>query len=239
LKHLWTKRINFSKHFPHLLTLALLTTLLLACSAEPRTPTLAASPTPEVVDETEKVEADLVQLSESDPCAYLSEEQIAEAAGAPVVEVIPADSDTLRSCTYIILPGEQFVTISVYEGEAAKRFLIHERTQMLDGCSLSYLFSSDPGEPTPFPPELEADMDSSLLELFVMDLETQEGCGAAYKAMPGIGANAYTFSTFVQGAVIGVAGEDIYFTLLYADANMDFNSALDLAEQLVGMAVVE
>lgn len=227
--------------------------LLLACDpaaedtpAEDTQPNteVPAPPTDTLPADTEEPadtlpEENFLVFTESDPCKYLTQEQVEQVLSELVTDTIPADSDTLRSCTYIAKPGEQFVTIAVYQGEAAKLYLLSEIAQLQNDCSVSYSFSTNPEEPTPLPPEVQALMSSTLPELFVMDLEVQTGCGGSYQALPELGSNVYTFQTFIMGAIIGIASDDIYVTFLYADVGLDAEQSLAVVEELVQIAILE
>ncbi|MDH5506692.1 MAG: hypothetical protein OEZ02_05690 [Anaerolineae bacterium] len=184
-------------------------------------------------DEADLTQADAIQLSQPDPCLYATQEQIEQVLAAAVTETIPADSDTLRSCTYVSVPGEQFVTIAVYQGEAAKLYFLDEIAQLQEDCSLSYSYSTNADNPTPLPPAVQSLGSNSLVDLFVMDLELQSGCGGSYQALTELGSNVYTFQTFIRGAVVGIAYEDLYVTFLYADAGKEADQALAVVKALI------
>ncbi|NOY97677.1 MAG: hypothetical protein GXP40_00525 [Chloroflexi bacterium] len=180
--------------------------------------------------------AGMVEISELDPCKLVTKESAEMAMGQSVDEPILAQDAAVASCTYVAVPGEKMVMATVYAGENAKNYLLNDIAQLKNGCELSYGSSTNPEAPTPFPAEVEALRGQSILELFLQDLELQEGCGGSYSQVPELGKNAYTFRSIFVGSVIGVATEDAYVVFVVGDVGMTPEQALDAAIELVKRA---
>jgi hypothetical protein len=203
--------------------------------AEPAVPPEATAATT-IVESSPPPESSSVGsigFTESDPCTLMTKESAETAMGQSVDEPIQASNSAVVSCTYIAVPGEKFVTVAVYEGENAKNYLLNEISQLQAGCELRM---STGEQPTTFPPEVEALRSQSMLDLFLRDLEVQKGCGGSYAQVTDLGNNAYTFQTFIVGAVIGVATEDAFITFLVGDISMTPERALEAAKGLVQRA---
>lgn len=175
-----------------------------------------------------------IEMAERDPCLLMTKDLAESVLGQPVDDPILASDSFVASCTYIAIPGEKFATVAVYEGDSAKNHLLNEIAQLQAGCELSITTGE---QPATFPPEIEAQRAQSMLDLFKQNLALKEGCwggqGFFYEQMDTLGANAYTYETFLQGAVIGVATDDAYLTFLVADVNATSEQALEAARELV------
>lgn len=118
---------------------------------------------------------------------------------------------------------------------------MNEYAQRLAGCTITYSFGTDSEEPTPFPADVEAQMDNSVLDIFIMNLEAQKDCGGYYETLPDFGANVYTFKTFVKGAIIGIASEDMYVTFVYRYGYdiLDAEQSLEIVKELVKLVFLD
>jgi len=153
-----------------------------------------------------------------------------------VDDPIVAQSAAISSCTYVAVPGEKMAMATVWTGENAKNYLIDESAQLQDGCNLHFSASTNPEQPTPFPPDLEALKSESIQDLLIRDLEAQKGCGGSYSQLPDLGENAYTFQSIFVGAVVGVATDDAYYNFVVGDVGMSPEQALEAAKGLVQRA---
>lgn len=178
-----------------------------------------------------------IHFSSNDPCEIVTQGQAEAAFGQPVESTIPASDATLSSCSYFAIPGEKFITVSVWEGENARRYFINEIAQLSDGCQLTYAYSTDPEEPTPFPDEYALLMDETIPDLFQMDLVKMAECGMESIALPEFSPTASTYYTFIEGGLVGIATDDLFVTFLYFDSAQDKAASLESVLQLVRSVV--
>ncbi len=205
-------------------------------------PTAESNAPAENTPPPEQPAAGNVEIVELDPCKLVTKEIAEIVLGQSVAEPILAQDAMVTSCTYIAVPGEKFVTVAVYTGENARNHLLSEIAQLRDGCQLKFSTSTGEGNPTPMPPEVEALRGDPLIDLFLKDLAEQEGCGMSrgtYSQISELGNNAYTFMTFIQGAVIGVATQNAFVTFLVADIQMTSEQALQAATELVRLSTAK
>ena len=174
-----------------------------------------------------------VSINELDPCKLVTKENAEAAMGQAVDNPIIAEDETVKSCTYIAVPGERLVTVTVYEGDNAKNYLLNETAQLQNGCELHYSTSTNPEQPTPFPPDMEALRSESVLDLFLRDLAASEECGLSYSQVLELGDNAYSFQSIFIGATIGVATDNAFVIFIVGDINASSEQALDAAIQLI------
>ncbi len=233
----------------HLAFTVIFSATILGCS--PNTPAAAPpgdvliapsdvgiTPTVESTTPPDTPSAGQVMITQLDPCKLITKEDAASVLGKPVEDAIAAQDISVSSCTYIAVPGKNFVTVAVYEGDKAKNYLINEIAQLQNGCHLG--FSTASQQPTPFPPELEALRGDSIQELLEKDLGLQQDCGLGdYSNIPELGENAYTYSKWVQGALIGVATEDALYTFLVADTSSPPDEALNQAKGFVQLSLTK
>ena len=178
-----------------------------------------------------------VEITELNPCDLVTKGNVEIVLGQSVDEPILASATSVASCTYIAVPGEKFATVAVYEGEHAKNYLLNEISQLQASCELSM---STGEQPTTFLPEVEALRSQSILMLLQQDLALRDDCwkaqGFSYEQVTDLGENVYSYTSFLQGAVIGVATDDAYITFLMADVNATPEQALEAAKKLVQLA---
>ena len=227
--------------------LMVITVITLACgqiaSPAPAPTVEQVEPTivvPEATDESPPLPtsppAMHVSINELDPCKLVTKENAEAAMGQAVDNPIIAEDETVKSCTYIAVPGERLVTVTVYAGDNAKNYLLNETAQLQNGCELHYSTSTNPEQPTPFPLDIEALRSESVLDLFLRDLAALEGCGLSYSQVPELGDNAYSFQSIFVGATIGVATDDAFVIFIVGDINATSEQALDAAIQLIKRA---
>jgi hypothetical protein len=117
-------------------------------------------------------------------------------------------------------------------GEQAKRNFLNEIAQYQKGCSVGY--SGGTSTATPFPPEVEALMSKSVLELFQMDIQMQGNCGGKIEPVPEFGPNAYAYLTptgFQIGTLAIVSGDNFY-SFAYADPGLDIAQMVEKAKEV-------
>lgn len=181
-----------------------------------------------------------IEITELSPCDLVTQANAEIALGQPVDKPILASDTSVTSCTYIAVPGEKFATVAVYEGEHAKNYLLNEIEQLQAGCELNM---STGEQPTTFSSDVESLRSQSILALFQQDLEISSDCwnahGFSYEQITSLGENAYFFTSFLQGAVIGVATEDAFVTFLVADISATPEQALEMVEELVKLSIAK
>ena len=113
-------------------------------------------------------------LTETDACKLLDEARASTILGEIVNPPTPTNTPGYSVCTFFTSTGKG-IYITITMGEQAKRNFLNEIAQYQKGCSVGY--SGGTNTATPFPPEVEALMSKSVLELFQMDIQMQGNCG--------------------------------------------------------------
>ena len=212
--------------------------LILATSAcslpveKPGTITPQASP-PSVI--TAKA-TPATALTETNACKLLDEAKASTILGETVIPPTPANAPGYSVCTFFTSTGKG-IYITITMGEQAKRNFLNEIAQYQKGCSVGY--SGGTNTATPFPPEVEALMSKSVLELFQMDLQMQVNCGGKVEPVPEFGPNAYAYLTptaFQIGTLAIVSGDNIY-SFAYADPGLDIVQMVEKAKEVTRAAM--
>lgn len=192
--------------------------------------------TGEIVPEETEETSHLLDIKAPEPCSLVSKEQAESVLGQSAGDAVVAEDEVQKSCTYIAVPGESFVTVDVFKESGAKSFLLSDITGLQDECSPIWLNTWD-GEPT-LSPEVEAMREKTVLNLFIADLALQEGCELSYEQLNDLGENAYHFLPFF-GVLIGVATDDTLATFYVIDSSMSPEAQMDAAKELVRLALSE
>lgn len=170
-------------------------------------------------------------LAETDACKLLDEARASTILGETVSPPTPSNAPGYSVCTFFTSTGKGiYVTITM--GEQAKRNFLNEIAQYQKGCSIGY--SGGTSTATPLPPEVEALMSKSALELFQMDIQMQRNCGGKIEPAPEFGPNAYAYLTptgFQIGTVAIVSG-DSFYSFAYADPGMDIAQMVERAKEV-------
>jgi hypothetical protein len=231
-----------------LFSLLILSASILACtvSGSSTAPDEVAAPAQEITP-AETVESEqppasasggMVAFADLEACTLVTSQSAEAAFGQPVDGPVRTSDTSVVSCSYFAVPAERFVTVTVYEGEDARNYLLNEITQLQSGCEL--VLST--GElPTTFPPEVEALRSQSILDLFKQDLSVKSDCwggqGFKFEQLAELGENVYFYEAFLQGAIIGVATENAFITFLVGDVGAAPEQALEEAKEVVRQAV--
>ena len=145
-------------------------------------------------------------LTETDACNLLDAARAGTILGETVNPPTPVNAPGYSVCTFFTSTGKGiYVTITM--GDQAKKNLLNEIAQYQKGCSIGY--SGGTSTATPFPPEVEALMSKSVLELFQMDIQMQGKCGGKIEPVPEFGPNAYAYLT-PTGFQIGTRGDRVW-----------------------------
>lgn len=189
---------------------------------------------------TEEVEEQSsITFASSDPCQIVTQDQAETVFGQAIDNVLPASDATTSSCTYMIGAGEKMITVAVWEGENAKRYLINEIAQLSNGCGLSYSFSTDAEEPTPFPDEYQLMLDETIPTLFHLQMASYQECDYEAEAIPEFGSAAYSYFIFIEGGLVGIATDDMYVTFVYYDSEQDKAASLESDLELLRVLSLE
>jgi hypothetical protein len=121
--------------------------------------------------------------------------------------------------------------------DQAKRNFLNEIAQYQKGCSVGY--SAGTNTATPFPPEVEALMSKSVLELFQMDIQLQGNCGGEVVPVPEFGPNAYAYltPTTLQMGTVAVVSGDNFYSFGYADPGLDIAQMVEKAKEVARAAM--
>jgi hypothetical protein len=175
-------------------------------------------------------------LTETDACKLLDETKASTILGEAIIPPTPANAPGYSVCTFFTSTGKGiYVTITM--GDQAKKNFLNEISQYQKGCSVGY--SGGTSTATPFPPEVEALMSKSVLELFQMDIQMQVNCGGKVEPLPEFGANAYAYltpSAFQIGALAIVSGDNVY-SFAYADPGLDIPQMVEKAKEVARAAI--
>ena len=170
-------------------------------------------------------------LTETDACKLLDETKASTILGEAIIPPTPANAPGYSVCTFFTSTGKGiYVTITM--GDQAKKNFLNEISQYQKGCSVGY--SGGTSTATPFPPEVEALMSKSVLELFQMDIQMQVNCGGKVEPLPEFGPNAYAYltpSAFQIGALAIVSGDNVY-SFAYADPGLDIPQMVEKAKEV-------
>jgi hypothetical protein len=170
-------------------------------------------------------------LTETDACKLLDEARASTILGETVNPPTATNAPGYSVCTFFTSTGKG-IYITITMGEQAKRNFLNEIAQYQKGCSVGY--SGGTSTATPFPPEVEALMSKSVLELFQMDIQMQGNCGGKIEPMPEFGPNAYAYLTptaFQIGTVAIVSGDNFY-SFGYADPEKDIAQMVEKAKEV-------
>jgi hypothetical protein len=174
-------------------------------------------------------------LSETDACKLFDEVKASQVMGESV-PAMPANTPGYSVCTFFTNTGKG-IYITITMGDQAKKNFLNEISQYQKGCSVSY--SGGTSTATPFPPEIEALMSKSVLELFQMDIQMQVNCGGKVEPLPEFGPNAYAYLTpvaFKIGALAIVSGDNVY-SFAYADPGLDIPQMVEKAKEVARVAI--
>ncbi|NPV77522.1 MAG: hypothetical protein HPY59_14270 [Anaerolineae bacterium] len=170
-------------------------------------------------------------LTKTDACKLLDEAEASALLAEAVIPPEPINAPGYSTCTYFTGTGKG-IYISISLGDQAKKNLLNEIAQYQKGCSISY--SGGTNTATPFPPEVEALMSKSVLELLQMDIQMQGNCGRKVEPIPEFGPHAYAYLTPTAlqiGTVVIVSGDNIY-SFSYADPKLDIAQMVEKAKEV-------
>lgn len=170
-------------------------------------------------------------LTETEACKLLDEARASAILGETVNAPTPTYAPGYSVCTFFTSTGKG-IYITITMGEQAKRNFLNEIAQYQKGCSVGY--SGGTSTATPLPPEVEALMNKSVMELFQMDIQMQGNCGGKIEPVPAFGPNAYAYLTptgFQIGTVAIVSG-DSFYSFAYADPGMDIAQMVEGAKEV-------
>jgi hypothetical protein len=174
--------------------------------------------------------------TETDACKLLDEAKASIILGEAVIPPTPANAHGYSVCTYFTSTGKG-IYITITMSDQAKRNFLNEIAQYQKGCSVGY--SGGTNTATPFPPEVEALMSKSVLELFQMDIQMQVNCGGKVEPVPEFGPNAYAYLTptaFQIGTLSIVSGDNLY-SFAYADPRLDITQMVEKAKEVTRAAL--
>ena len=175
-------------------------------------------------------------LTETDACKLFDAVKASQVLGEAVIPPTPANAPGYSVCTFFTSTGKGiYVTITM--GDQAKKNFLNDISQYQKGCSVGY--SGSTSTATPFPPEVEALMSKSVLELFQMDIQMQVNCGGKVEPLPEFGPNAYAYltpSAFQIGALAIVSGDNVY-SFAYADPGLDIPQMVEKAKEVARAAI--
>ena len=198
-------------------------------ASTPQAPRISqTSPPPQPSAET------TLMLSETDACKLFDEVKASQVMGESV-PAMPANTPGYSACTFFTNTGKG-IYITITMGDQAKKNFLNEISQYQKGCSVSY--SGGTSTATPFPPEIEALMSKSVLELFQMDIQMQVNCGGKVEPLPEFGPNAYAYLTpvaFQIGRLAIVSGDNVY-SFAYADPGLDIPQMVEKAKEIARVA---
>jgi hypothetical protein len=207
----------------------------LACNLpteQPSTVTVqASSPT---LPATEAAPA--ATLTETDACKLLDEAGASAILGEAVMPPTPANAPGYSVCTYFTSTGKG-IYVAITMSDQAKRNFLNEIAQYQQGCSVGY--SAGTNTATPFPPEVEALMSRSVLELFQMDIQLQVNCGGKVEPVPEFGSNAYAYltPTALRMGTVAVVSGDNFYSFGYADPGLDIAQMVQKAKEVARAAM--
>jgi hypothetical protein len=168
-------------------------------------------------------------LTETDACKLYSVEKATALLGDPVIPPTPFNSPGYSVCTLFTQTGKG-IYIGITMGDQARKNFLNEIAQYQKGCSVSY--SGGTSTATPFPPDIEAMMSKSVLELFEMDLKLMEKCGTRVDNLPEFGPNAYVIPTALKMGTVGIISGDNYYSFSYADPKLDIGKMQEKAKEI-------
>ncbi len=170
-------------------------------------------------------------LTETDACKLFNAASAGNILGETVNPPTPFNAPGYSVCTFFTSTGKG-IYITITMGDQAKKNLLNEIAQYQKGCSVGY--SGGTSTATPFPPEVEALMSKSVLELFQMNIQMQGKCGGKIEPVPELGPNAYAYLTptgFQIGTVAIVSGDNFY-SFAYAETGMDIAQMVEKAKEV-------
>jgi hypothetical protein len=198
------------------------------------TPALAtAEDAPSTVETTPAMAeaAPAMALTETDACKLFDAASAGKILGETVNPPTPVNAPGYSVCIFFTSTGKG-IYITITMGDQAKKNFLNEIAQYQKGCSVGY--SGGTSTATPFPPEVEALMSKSVLELFQMDIQMQGKCGGKIEPVPEFGPNAYAYLTptgFQIGTVAIVSGDNFY-SFAYAETGMDIAQMVEKAKEV-------
>ena len=194
------------------------------------TPAVTAPATEVAAPATEEASSAMA-LSQTDACKLLDAANAGKLLGETVNPPTPSNAPGYSACTFFTNTGKG-IYITITMGDQAKKNFLNEIAQYQKGCSVGY--SGGTSTATPFPPEVEALMSKSVLELFQLDMQMQGKCGGKFEPLPEFGPNAYAYLTptgFQIGTVAIVSGDNFY-SFAYADTGMDIAQMVEKAKEV-------
>jgi hypothetical protein len=170
-------------------------------------------------------------LTETDACKLLDETEASAILGETIIPPAPINAPGYSVCTYFTSTGKGIYT-AITMGDQAKRNFLNEIAQCQKGCSVGY--SGGTNTATPFPPEVEALMSKSVLELFQMDIQLQVNCGWKIEPAPEFGPNAYAYFTPIalQIGTLAIVSGDNFYSFSYADPGLDIVQMVEKAKEV-------
>ncbi|MEW6405877.1 MAG: hypothetical protein AB1649_29140 [Chloroflexota bacterium] len=202
----------------------------LACNLPTEKPAaIPAQASPSSLPTAEAIPA--AALTETDACKLLDEAKASMILGETVIPPTPVNAPGYSTCIFFTTTGKGiYVTITM--GEQAKRNFLNEIAQYQKGCSVGY--SGGTNTATPFPPQVEALMSKSVLELFQMDIQMQVNCGGKIEAAPEFGPNAYAYltPTGFQIGTLAIVSADNFYSFAYADPGLDIAQMVEKAKEV-------
>ena len=171
-------------------------------------------------------------FTETDACKLFDEIKACNVLGEAVLPPAPANSAGYSVCPFFTSTGKG-IYVAITIGDQAKKNVLNEISQYQKGCSVSY--SGGSSTATPFPPEIEALMSKQLPELYRMNVELQEKCGAQIEPLPEFGPDAYTYltTTGLQMGTVAIVSGDRVYTFSYADPKLDIPQMVEKAKEAV------
>ena len=228
--HLWLAiATTLMKRRIGLLLLALILAAL-ACNLPIEKPdTITPQASPLSMPTAEVIPA--MALTETDACKLLDEAEASAILGETVIPPAPINAPGYSVCTYFTSTGKG-IYITITMGDQAKRNFLNEIAQYQKGCSVGY--SGGTNTATPFPPEVEALMSKSVLELFQMDIQMQVNCGGKIEPAPEFGPNAYAYltPTALQIGTLAIVSGDNFYSFAYADPRLDIVQMVEKAKEV-------
>ena len=188
-----------------------------------------------VVPTTLPEQVTVAEFTETNACKLITADEASQFLGETIAPQA-IDTPGYSFCTFFT-PAGKTLLISITSGDQVKKNFLNEIGQYQKGCKVSY--SGSTRAPTPFPPEIEALMSKSPLELFNMDLELQEKCGGKIMNVPEFGPNAYILpNVFGIGSIAIISGES-YYTFSFGAQNMDMNEMIGTTKDIVRSAMAK
>lgn len=182
-------------------------------------------PAPSMIEESATV------LTETDECKLFDVARASALLGESVVPPSPLNDPGYSVCNFFTNTGKG-IYITITMGDQARRNLLNEISQYQKGCTIGYSAGSNTA--TPFPPEIEAMIGKSVLDLYHMDVQLQVQCGVKIEELPEFGPDAYGHpgqGMFQIGSVVIASGDNLY-SFGYADPALDMAAMVEKAKEV-------